>query len=67
MARQGVTRTIGLITRPARGMTAVGPARAERWEATGTLEDATDLLWTKEAVMEVDWQAGGAETETGFE
>ena len=67
MARQGVLQTIGPSIQPVRGTTAVGPARAERCEATGTLEDATDLLRAKEAVMEVDWQTGGTETETGLQ
>lgn len=49
----------------ARGPTAPGPARAKRCKAVDASENAADLFGAEEAVL--DWQAGGAETETGLE
>ena len=45
--------------------TGVVAARAERCEAEDALEDGAGFFGAEEAVL--DREAGGAETETGFE
>ena len=65
VARHVVAQTIGPCTGSARGPTFPGPARDKRCKAVDTSENAADLFGAEEAVL--DRQAGGAETETGFE